>query len=475
MKRFGTTTRIAFAMTMWSATVLLAIQLSHLLPDVNEEQLAARTKMCESLAVGCSQFFSKEDPASAALLLDLFSQRNTDVLSIGSRDANQTLTMQLGEHEQIWNSAKSNRNGINAISVPVYRGNELHSHLEVAFKSPIPAGVLGFFSLPIVRLTLVATLLNMLGFTLWLRRCFKQLDPAQAVPTRVRSALDTLAEGVLVLDEQNRIMLANQIIAAMLERNPDDLQGVEIQSLPWDGETRGMELTRLMARLAANENISEIPKLKLRLSDERFQIFKPNASRILDAAGNVRGTLLSLADITLLEAQNERLRYLATRDPMTGCLNRRSFFEQFEQLWKSSLRYKHPLSCIMVDVDHFKSINDTRGHAMGDEVLKAVAATLLHTARDTDLVCRYGGEEFCILLPHVDISGAAQAAERLRKAISELEFPELKVTASIGCSDHMQGAEKPEGMLEQADQSLYFAKRNGRNQVARFDEIGSYV
>jgi diguanylate cyclase (GGDEF)-like protein len=122
-------------------------------------------------------------------------------------------------------------------------------------------------------------------------------------------------------------------------------------------------------------------------------------------------------------------------------------------------------------LDHFKSINDNHGHSMGDTVLQKTAVALETAARDVDMVCRYGGEEFCVLLPHTDIDGAALAGERFRQKIAEIELPGFRVTASVGVSSISLAAPDLQAMLDQADKSLYAAKRNGRNQVVRWDEV----
>ncbi|MCA9168432.1 MAG: diguanylate cyclase, partial [Planctomycetales bacterium] len=172
-----------------------------------------------------------------------------------------------------------------------------------------------------------------------------------------------------------------------------------------------------------------------------------------------------------LTTRNKELQYLATRDSLTGCLNRRTFFEIFDEQWKLAHRHQHPLSCLMIDVDHFKSVNDNHGHAMGDEVLKQVAATIQKMARKGDVPCRYGGEEFCMLLPNTDIAGACEVAERIRQAIEQLEFSALSITASLGGSSISLGANAPQELLDQADKCLYVAKRSGRNRVICWDEV----
>ncbi len=162
--------------------------------------------------------------------------------------------------------------------------------------------------------------------------------------------------------------------------------------------------------------------------------FIVNATPIVGDNGKPCGVMASFDDITAIHknkqelvemldelkqsrdqvrVQNEELQILATRDPLTNCWNRRSFFDVFEKEWDAARRYQHPVSCIMVDIDHFKSINDNHGHAVGDEVLRRVGAELLQSVRTTDLVCRYGGEEFCVLLPHLDVEEASQAAETI--------------------------------------------------------------
>lgn len=278
-------------------------------------------------------------------------------------------------------------------------------------------------------------------------------------------------------------MFANGKFSDATGLENDSLHGRCISDLEWIDSQLLLDSNKL-----ADEN----SELELIGPDNEKRVFKLNRSEIQDESGETRGSLLCLDDITQLRMQhddlqkalhavkkskaeiaeqNKQLSYLATRDSLTGCFNRRSFFEMFEKTWNNSERYGHSISCIMIDVDHFKSVNDDHGHAMGDEVLKQVSTVLLNTARSADIVCRYGGEEFCVLLPNVGLDGAGHAAERYRVEISKLDFENLSITASLGCSSRSLGASLAEQMLDQADQALYHAKRSGRNRVVRFDQI----
>ena len=168
---------------------------------------------------------------------------------------------------------------------------------------------------------------------------------------------------------------------------------------------------------------------------------------------------------------HDRAEKLATLDGLTGLLNRRSMNTQLEARLRESRRYGRKISFILVDVDHFKRVNDTHGHPAGDAVLKGIAAVLKAQARETDLAARYGGEELALVLPETDAKGALAIAERLRKAIESsghaTEKGVLKVTASLGVSTAFDDADSVEGLIESADAALYRAKQGGRNRVER--------
>jgi diguanylate cyclase (GGDEF)-like protein len=156
---------------------------------------------------------------------------------------------------------------------------------------------------------------------------------------------------------------------------------------------------------------------------------------------------------------------LAVTDELTGLKNRRALQVRLEEEFRLSRRYEHPLSLLMIDVDHFKKFNDTYGHLAGDEILKGVALWLRDLVRTTDLVARFGGEEFAVLLPNTDLGGALLLAERVRAAIARPR-PDLKlVTISIGVSSLTTDHSDVNAFLSDADEALYQAKAAGRNCV----------
>jgi diguanylate cyclase (GGDEF)-like protein len=171
-----------------------------------------------------------------------------------------------------------------------------------------------------------------------------------------------------------------------------------------------------------------------------------------------------------LKVQRDKMEKLATTDPLTELANVRYFRKWLDTELNRSWRYRNPFSLLMLDIDHFKEVNDTHGHPQGDLVLKEIARILRLAMRKVDAVARYGGEEFVIALPQTGGEAAALVAERLRARVEEHSFPGLpkrhKVTISIGVTQLLSDREiEVQEMINEADQALYRAKKNGRNRV----------
>jgi diguanylate cyclase (GGDEF)-like protein len=164
---------------------------------------------------------------------------------------------------------------------------------------------------------------------------------------------------------------------------------------------------------------------------------------------------------------------------LTGCSNRRAFFERFETEFELSVRENLSLSVMMVDIDHFKSINDDFGHGVGDDVIRQIADVLKSESRANDCVGRYGGEEFCVILVAADVEAAKEVGERARIEFARrMQRPDSAtagrpVTASFGVSTLTSGAADVAKLLDQADQALYESKNNGRNRVTVWRSSGA--
>ena len=202
-------------------------------------------------------------------------------------------------------------------------------------------------------------------------------------------------------------------------------------------------------------------------------------------------TLCVLRDITERKAAENKLRQqteelkklhaelkeLASHDGLTGLYNWRAFYELAGQMLKSAHRRQESATLLMLDLDYFKQVNDRFGHPEGDRVLQAVASTLRGTARENDIVARHGGEEFVVAALGLNEAESLVAAERLRAAVAAIENMKTRITASIGIATLAPQAQKHETprllaeLLDQADQALYTAKRNGRNQVCHFNRL----
>lgn len=170
-----------------------------------------------------------------------------------------------------------------------------------------------------------------------------------------------------------------------------------------------------------------------------------------------------------LDSAEARLRALAAEDPLTGILNRRRFLELADLEWARAHRHGRPQSLLLIDVDEFKTVNDRHGHLSGDETLRHIAETCQSCLRRTDVLGRYGGDEFVILLPETEEPGAVLMAERIRRALANgpVKTPAgaVRITVSIGAAARKTGMDAFDALLAQADAALYAAKAKGRNRI----------
>lgn len=469
------------------ASVLVGVSFLEVVPDAESETKRRRKQMCENSAIAFSLMAQRADSKTMEQFLNAIAARSNDVISMGVRKSDGTIIVSCGDHADHWNADSLSEADV---TVNLYSRDELWGQFEAKFRTAGAGNLLTrYASLDHLIIVCVACLIS---FYLYLRVVLRQLNPSQVIPHRVRDALDTLAEGLLVIDANERIVLANRAFEESTGCSRDALMGRSIDRLPLVNRDENQDELTPWKNAIANGTSMRGRLFGVDTGAEQETTFSVGVSPIFDETGKSRGALATFEDVTRLEdkkrelagvvaslqnsteeikKQNRELERLATSDSLTGCLNRRSFFGRFETEWKSASRYDVPLSGMMVDIDFFKSINDDYGHSAGDEVLRQVGGLLNKTARETDVVCRYGGEEFAILLPHTDIEAAAAVAERIRTALADLDFAEFTITASLGVSQLSAETSSPQDLLDQADKCLYVAKRNGRNQVIRWDDV----
>ena len=240
------------------------------------------------------------------------------------------------------------------------------------------------------------------------------------------------------------------------------------------GTMDGLSLVRMIR--ATNSHTAKIPILAMTGHDDtqlridllhagiNDYVTKPPVEEELAARVNNLITNKRLAD--QVREQQRTLYDIAMTDQLTTCHNRHSLQEYAPKYIKDSIRYKHPLSVMILDLDHFKHINDEFGHDTGDTVLSAIGKLLMTTCRQGDVVARIGGEEFMTLLPHCSITDALRKAETLRAMIEMSKPADLTVTASIGVAQLLEEHDESyEDLYKAADTAVYYSKENGRNQV----------
>lgn len=202
-----------------------------------------------------------------------------------------------------------------------------------------------------------------------------------------------------------------------------------------------------------------------------------SATSLKDQKGHFAIARTSVFDITDRIKLERKLEQLANVDVLTNISNRRHFYERGEMEFQRALRYQHALALLIFDIDHFKRINDTHGHDGGDLVLKQLAQSVNESLRELDVLARFGGEEFIVLLPELTTRQARSVAERLRRQIAAMQItlPDgetINITVSIGFAMLTPTEQHLDGLIKKADLALYQAKEQGRNQVIEYSPGG---
>jgi len=489
---FSPIIRITFGLVLLTTSILLAGNLLGLMPDTTRASLQARQQFCESLAIQLTLAVKDNNVLLAKSTLEAVTHRDPEILSAALRQEDGSLLVTTAEHRRYWRTPPDELSTPTHVQIPVYQSNDRWGTVEISFRPLQTEGLPGLFAQPFVRLLLFVAALGFVVYYLLIKKALKHLDPSSVIPGRVKAALDVLAEGVVLMDDKGRLVLTNSAFCKKTGIPEKSLLGTRLTAIEWLNTSNGKPLqtypwqdtlqnggSKTGAPIGLNANGSEVRTLMV------------NCAPIFDGKDKVRGALVTFDDITQLEKknvqlkemlqmlensqvkvnkQNEELQRLASRDSLTDCLNRRALFSKIDAELENSRLSGTPMCCIMCDIDHFKNINDQHGHISGDRVIRGVAQAIKDMSRDTDTVGRYGGEEFCILLPDIDLGKAVEIAERYRARIAALDIDGIHVTTSFGITSTEFYASDPTELLQQADAMLYRAKEGGRNCVVAWHE-----
>ena len=277
-------------------------------------------------------------------------------------------------------------------------------------------------------------------------------------------------DAIAMVDGQDRVQFWNPAAERMFGWSKQEMMGARLHQrlVPPALRDQAQKGLARFQRTGQGASVGKLMELTaLRKDGSQVPVEVAVASRKLDGQWMAVG---SIRDITRRKQAEDKLRKLAITDELTGLSNRRRFLELCHMELGRSRRYGCPLSLIMMDLDHFKRVNDTWGHQTGDLVLRHLAELCLRHLREVDSMGRVGGEEFAVLLPDTGGVDAVRAAQRLRQAVEEAQIQSpsgqiIKITISLGVASLRSGEEDFTGLMQRADQALYRAKDKGRNRV----------
>lgn len=327
----------------------------------------------------------------------------------------------------------------------------------------LAAGAIDYVTKPFVPAVVRARVRNHLALV----EAHAELRAANDALRKFKAAVDCSPAGIMFTDRNARIEFINPAFAAASGYSMAEAIG-QTPALLRSPTTPAERVDELWQTITSNRVWrGELCNLR---RDGKPAWEDVAIGPVFDDAGQPTHYVAVYSDITRRREMEEELRRLAVSDPLTGLANRRQLMVMGEQEFHRAARSGAPLAALMLDIDHFKRINDRLGHPCGDAAIRGLGQIAQPLIRNIDLLARIGGEEFTVLLPGTDLAGAGELAERLRSHIADASFtgPQgetIQFTVSIGCAERDAAMKDFASLLSLADQALYRAKQNGRNRV----------
>ena len=358
-----------------------------------------------------------------------------------------------------------------------------YQHRAILFASCVPWGlnILSEYILGTNQLDLTPIAFGLTGILLTYAVIRNRI--MNIVPVARTRIIESMSDGILVLDAQNRIVDINPAMEMLLNRKPTSLLGKSAS------ETLEIWMDEDGSLFHSGEAHTE-----LKIPDAPSRYLDLRVTPLYDSHQHLTGRLMVFRDITERKQVEKELRYAndrlqsqlieigtlqsklrsqAVHDPLTNVFNRRYLDETLDRELARASREDYPVCVIMLDIDHFKKVNDSYGHEAGDIVLKALARTLVTHNRRGDFVCRFGGEEFVVVMPNILMESAYQRAKELRAELNSLRVPygpfNLTITISMGIASYPANGADRESVLRAADRAMYAAKQAGRDHILTYD------
>ncbi|MEL6750911.1 MAG: EAL domain-containing protein, partial [Pseudomonadota bacterium] len=491
MKKFGPTLWLSFGLATLTLALALTGYVLGLMPDGYRAELDARAKVAEALAVQLADAANRNDTVTLENTISSVVERNDDVFSAALRKADGEIVLSAGDHATHWVDLEEGKSTPTHVAVPLQGKEGLQGTIELSFGPAsnakrilgVPATLLAFMGF------LAAA--GMFAYFMLLRRALKQLDPSRVIPERVQKAFDTLAEGVIIIDERERIMMVNRAFATMHDGHADGTGpaiGTKINQMAWrmvDGRALAGGYPWYMAVREGKERSEDA--LSLRTLDGNVHTMRVSATVIANEKEKPLGAIVTLNDMTVLNRSEDRLartketltglaerekqlaielEFHETRDPVSGCLRRRVWFDRLRDMLEAE---ELPVSVLSIDLDDFGALNRAYGHSAGDRLLVAVGKSLDTTIGEQGAVSRFSADQFCIALPATDSAKSALMAQTLRDAIAacgEGILPnDVRLTASIGIAAADARGFSAHALLDRAEEATQTASVKGGDRI----------